>query len=408
MSWLANFFGDVDSTAPRNLEDEMGDIRKPTKGYLNLGRTNDAAYGRDQLQLMDAFMSQAVDRYPELASLERTATSDQRSQDASDLRTSGRSMQKTIEGMAPELKTAGNALLEMLRGVGETSPLLKDLNAEARGDGMSPINQRLQDVALRELDLGGDLSPDERRRVIQDSRAGYSARGMLGSDGSTIDEVMNLGGARRAREMERIGLAGDINTRLLGEEMQDRNFGLGVEGLNQQRLQSARAFIPAAIGAGNARLAPMLSLFGGRTNVSPMMSASMMGTAPNPTGASARTIADVLGYGGDLFNTNFNAEIARKLAETDNAVALHKSMDSTIASMAGGMMGGGGMCWVARAVYGAENPRWLEFRAWLLTKAPAWFRAFYAARGPKWAARIANDPDERAALRATFDEILSH
>jgi len=32
------------------------------------------------------------------------------------------------------------------------------------------------------------------------------------------------------------------------------------------------------------------------------------------------------------------------------------------------------ICWVAREVYGADNPRWLEFRTWLLTQAPAWFR----------------------------------
>ena len=34
-------------------------------------------------------------------------------------------------------------------------------------------------------------------------------------------------------------------------------------------------------------------------------------------------------------------------------------------------------CWVAREVYGKDDPRWLMFRAWLLGDAPAWFRGLY-------------------------------
>lgn len=44
-----------------------------------------------------------------------------------------------------------------------------------------------------------------------------------------------------------------------------------------------------------------------------------------------------------------------------------------------------GICWVARAVYGSDNPRWRLFRAWKLEDALVWFRAFYIRYGERFA-----------------------
>jgi len=56
----------------------------------------------------------------------------------------------------------------------------------------------------------------------------------------------------------------------------------------------------------------------------------------------------------------------------------------------------GYVCWVARAVYGPDDPNWLLFRSWLLADAPAWFRALYIRHG----ARIAQWLEPRAYLLA--------
>src|SRR5436190_7229462 len=53
---------------------------------------------------------------------------------------------------------------------------------------------------------------------------------------------------------------------------------------------------------------------------------------------------------------------------------------------------GAGQCWVARAVYGEDNPRWMLFRDWLMTDSPAWFRALYLRHGERFAAFIAPHP----------------
>ena len=65
-----------------------------------------------------------------------------------------------------------------------------------------------------------------------------------------------------------------------------------------------------------------------------------------------------------------------------------------------------GVCWVAREVYGAENPQWLLFRAWLLTEAPDWLREAYVDHGEEFAAWIHDKPLAKAAVKALMDQVI--
>jgi hypothetical protein len=78
-------------------------------------------------------------------------------------------------------------------------------------------------------------------------------------------------------------------------------------------------------------------------------------------------------------------------------------------STPGGQLGTGGQggCWVARAVYGETNPRWLLFRAWLLTEAPDWLRELYLAHGEQFAAWIQDKPLLKAAIRTLMDQAIA-
>ena len=62
-----------------------------------------------------------------------------------------------------------------------------------------------------------------------------------------------------------------------------------------------------------------------------------------------------------------------------------------------------GGCWVAREVYGAENPRWLMFRHWVITDAPKWFLRLYLRHGEKFAFWISDKPSLKNAIRAFMD-----
>ena len=65
-----------------------------------------------------------------------------------------------------------------------------------------------------------------------------------------------------------------------------------------------------------------------------------------------------------------------------------------------------GACWVAREVYGVQNPKWALFRAWLLTEAPDWLREVYLAHGEEFAAWIHDKPLVKAGIRMLMDRAI--
>jgi hypothetical protein len=74
--------------------------------------------------------------------------------------------------------------------------------------------------------------------------------------------------------------------------------------------------------------------------------------------------------------------------------------------MGGGGMGGG-MCWVAREVYGADNPRWLQFRAWLTSDAPIWLHDLYAREGEQFAVWLHDKPVAKDVVRSLMDAAIA-
>ena len=71
-----------------------------------------------------------------------------------------------------------------------------------------------------------------------------------------------------------------------------------------------------------------------------------------------------------------------------------------------GQIGAGFACWVAREVYGKDNPRWLEMREWMNTKAPESLRKLYLRAGPWIASWIKDDPEMKAKLRSEMEAVL--
>lgn len=65
-----------------------------------------------------------------------------------------------------------------------------------------------------------------------------------------------------------------------------------------------------------------------------------------------------------------------------------------------------GMCWVAREVYGHDNPKWLDMRDYLLHQAPREFVMFYAKHGPTIAASIVDNDEAKARIRTQMDTII--
>lgn len=93
------------------------------------------------------------------------------------------------------------------------------------------------------------------------------------------------------------------------------------------------------------------------------------------------------------------------------------NMSSTTTSQNPGLLGsltgvsqgigviGGMFCWVARAAYGADNPKWLKVRQWMLTRAPKWLFNAYVKHGPKMAEWIERHPRSKPLFRAALGRL---
>jgi hypothetical protein len=73
----------------------------------------------------------------------------------------------------------------------------------------------------------------------------------------------------------------------------------------------------------------------------------------------------------------------------------------------GGMGGGASFCWVAREVYGVDDPRWLVFRDWLTADAPTWLHDLYGKHGEAFAAWIRDKPAVKRVLRVFMDSAIA-
>jgi len=60
-------------------------------------------------------------------------------------------------------------------------------------------------------------------------------------------------------------------------------------------------------------------------------------------------------------------------------------------------------CWIAREVYGINNPSWLVFRFWLLNYSPNWFCNWYIQNGKKTAEWISRNTWIKPVIRRWMD-----
>ena len=64
----------------------------------------------------------------------------------------------------------------------------------------------------------------------------------------------------------------------------------------------------------------------------------------------------------------------------------------------------GGFCWVARKVYGEDNPKWQIFRSWLCTQAPKWLYKAYGKYGESFAEWLDGKERTQKIIRKWMDK----
>ncbi len=94
----------------------------------------------------------------------------------------------------------------------------------------------------------------------------------------------------------------------------------------------------------------------------------------------------------------YNAQVA---ADATRSAGIFGGLGSLAGGLGGGMIAK--FCWVAREVYGANNPAWMAFRFWMLNESPSWFFKLYVKYGERFARFISDKPRLKARIRMWMD-----
>ncbi|HWA07916.1 MAG TPA: hypothetical protein VG838_00465 [Opitutaceae bacterium] len=264
---------------------------------------------------------------------------------------------------------------------------LNAANAAGRANNPSAYATRDALGAQIAADLAaGDQMTDAQKRQYQEKvRGAQAARGNILGDSAAFDEALQL-----------------------------TDYG---DQLKQQRQQAAENFLNtkdlapnfATVGAVN----PVMPNFGSTQPINPTVpnfaptTTGMPSLAPTPISASNNPLAmlnpNAASQGQQLAQNTYQTQVGASASQGNpwmQGLGLALSAYGTYAGLAAA-------CWVAREVYGADNPRWLRFRGWMLNRAPAPLRAAYLKHGERLSRLIRNRARLKDAIRREMDFIIA-
>ena len=155
----------------------------------------------------------------------------------------------------------GGQLTDAYRAQGGIKTALDDFNALGnKNSDHGGLRSTLTQQALSDLQLGGQLSDQERRQVEQDSRMAMSARGRGRDFAGVVDEVASNEAMRRQRETERRMFASQALGLADAGLAQDRAFAAQRVGIEQAT--SADPFMAITGRASGASVASGQNLYG--------------------------------------------------------------------------------------------------------------------------------------------------
>ena len=278
---------------PRSLSDEMGAL---SPFLSQLGEQTSDQYIKSQKELTQYQYDFLKQHYDELAGMERDqqskATAQVRGDSLNWLGQYGGQVRADQRASNPEWAAAQDATTRMLGQMGKESQF-------------TPV---LDQQAMQELKLGGQLTPEQERMAQQSSRAAYAARGQAMSNPSAIAEVMSRDQMSQQRLRERQQIATGREAVGLQQTQQNRQYAL-----EAGRLSAAESLAPQFLGMTSQG-----------TPASTMMTFEQGVRTPDPS----TSYSAMLGYGSDLYNTNLNMAAANYNSYQNNSAALEAAQAS--------------------------------------------------------------------------------
>ena len=278
------------------------------------------------------------------------------------------------------------------------------------------LRQTIEEEAINQLRLGSTIGAEERRGYEQAARAAQTARGNIFGLGPAVQEASQIGAAGEQRKLARYGAAqaflgsGQTTGDALKADLAFR------DALQQNRLGAASGFIAGGPSIGNlaqARTGQQQAAF---QNYIQANQALPGGFNQQPSTAAPfyqavdQNIPVALTQAfNDLYRSQANYLSDTYGAQTRAQASTYTSPSQAFGNVASGLgnmfsfSGKLPFCWVAREVYGEANPKWLQFREWMLTKASDNLRNYYIEYGERIAESIRNRPKVKAIIRKWMD-----
>jgi hypothetical protein len=247
-----------------------------------------------------------------------------------------------------------------------TQAAIGSMDATTRG-----IYDTFGQQALSDLQMGSSLNAQETTQAQQAARAAGAARGLSFSRQGGDLEILNTYNMGQKRQAQRQGVAQQAYQ--MGTTQQQ----IGLQGFLNPAYQASQQY----------------------------------GLTGLVQGAQASY--------GSLGQSSFLQPESQYLANIRaNRIQMETAIQSANAARSGSIIGGalsaagqiGGAailaCWVAREVYGKDNPEWTVFRAWLLTEAPEWLRNLYLEEGERFADFISDKPLLKRIVKTAMDLVV--
>jgi hypothetical protein len=263
---------------------------------------------------------------------------------------------------AMQKRYAGDQLT-MMAGFGQqsTQAAIGSMDTTTRG-----IYDTFGQQALSDLQMGSSLNAQETNQAQQAARAAAQSRGLNFSRQGSDLEVLNTYNMGQKRQTQRQGVAQQAYQ--MGTAQQQ----IGLQGF-----------------------------------LNPAFAASQQyGLSGLVQGAQA-------GYAG-LGQSSFLTPESQYLANIRaNRIQMETAIQSANAARSGAIIGGIAQgigsaigCWVAREVYGKDNPEWTIFRSWLFNEAPKWLRDLYLEEGERFAGFISDKPVLKSIVKMAMDLVV--
>jgi hypothetical protein len=284
------------------------------------------------------------------------------------------------------------------------------------------LRKTIEEEAMNQLRLGSTIGAEERRGYEQAIRGAQTARGNIFGLGPAVQEAAQIGAAGEQRKLARFGAAqqflgsGETSGAARARDLLLR------EGIQQNRLGAAAGFIAGGPSIGNlaqARTAQQQgamqgyiqanqALPGGFNQQPSTASPFFQAVDQNIPVALTQAFNDLYRSQSNYLASTYGAQTAAQASSNAaNSIPSYLNAGANLfgsaARVGSAVAPGGFFCWVAREVYGADNPKWLQFREWMLTKASDNLRNFYAEYGERIAESIRSKPKIKSIIRKWMD-----